>query len=177
MPAEKAKIIAEKFDFFGIQKNKLIISENKLPKSLYILETGYIRSFIADKDGKEVTTNIFSPFSYVNDVLAFFKQQPATENYQTLTACKLWKMSYEEVQKNFHGIPEFREFGRMMLITNYSILKDRMLGMIKDTAEERYLKLIKQNPEIFENVSLKIIASFLGITDSSLSRIRKKKLK
>jgi hypothetical protein len=82
-------------------------------------------------------------------------------------------MSYEDVQANFHGIPEFREFGRMMLITNYANLKSRMLGMIKDTAENRYLKLMTNQPEIFQNVPLKIIASYLGITDTSLSRIRK----
>ncbi len=177
MPSEKVNIISEKFEYLEITKNKLIISENKLPKNLFILEKGFIRSYISDKEKKEVTTNIFSPITYVNDVIAFFKQQAANENFQTLTSCKLWKMSFEEVQKNFHSIPEFRELGRMMLINNYSNLKERMLGMIKDSAEERYLKLIKQNPEIFENVSLKIIASFLGITDSSLSRIRKKKLK
>jgi hypothetical protein len=82
-------------------------------------------------------------------------------------------MSYEKVQQCFHNYPEFREFGRMMLVTNYSILHDRMLGMIKDTAENRYLKLMKHYPDIFQNVPLKIIASYLGITDTSLSRIRK----
>jgi CRP-like cAMP-binding protein len=77
------------------------------------------------------------------------------------------------VQSNFHNIPEFREFGRMMLVTNYSILNDRMIGMIKDTAETRYLNLLKQHVDIYQHVPLKIIASYLGITDSSLSRIRK----
>ena len=174
MPSDKASILAEKFEFCTVSKNKFLITENNFVKNLYILESGYVRSYILDKNEKEVTTNLFSPFCYINDVLAFFKKQKATESYQTLTDTKLWKMSYEDVQSNFHSIPEFREFGRMLLVTNYSILKDRMLGMVKDTAEERYQKLIKQNPEIFENVSLKIIASYLGITDSSLSRIRKK---
>lgn len=82
-------------------------------------------------------------------------------------------MSYENVQTNFHTVPEFRELGRMMLIMNYSNLKIRMLGMIKDTAENRYLKLMKDHPDIFQNVPLKMIASYLGITDTSLSRIRK----
>ena len=81
------------------------------------------------------------------------------------------------MQANFHGIPEFREFGRMMLITNYANLKERMLGMIKDTTETRYLKLMQTHPDIFQNVPLKIIASYLGITDSSLSRIREETTK
>lgn len=173
MPSEKAKILADKFECMELQKNELILTENKLTKHTYILESGFVRSFTMDNQGNEVTTHIYSPFCFINDVMAFFKQQPASESFQTLTPCKLWKMSYEDAQSNFHGIPEFREFGRMMLITNYSNLKERMLGMIKDTAENRYLKLMQQHPDIFQNVPLKIIASYLGITDTSLSRIRK----
>ena len=173
IPAEKAQLLAEKFERIELPKNELLLIENKLSKDTYILESGFIRSFTLDSNGSEVTTNIYSPFCFVNDVMAFFKQQPASENFQTLTPCTLWKMSYEDVQANFHGIPEFREFGRMMLITNYAALKARMLGMIKDTAETRYLKLMQQHPDIFQNVPLKMIASYLGITDTSLSRIRK----
>ena len=173
MPEEKAKILSDKFELFELPKNEILITENHISKNTYILESGFIRSFTLDSTGNEVTTNIYSPFCFINDVMAFFKQQPASENFQTMTDCKLWMMSYEDVQANFHGIPEFREFGRMMLITNYTVLKTRMLGMIKDTAENRYLKLMSQHPDIFQNVSLKIIASYLGITDTSLSRIRK----
>ena len=82
-------------------------------------------------------------------------------------------MTYENVQNCFHSYPEFREFGRMMLVTNYSNLHERMLGMIKDTAEVRYLNLITKHPNLFQYIPLKIIASYLGITDTSLSRIRK----
>ncbi|MGL4631802.1 MAG: Crp/Fnr family transcriptional regulator [Leadbetterella sp.] len=173
MPLEKAGILADKFEPLELAKNELILAENKISDFTYILESGIVRSYTLDTDGNEVTTNLYSPFCFVNDVLAFFKRQPATESFQTLTPCTLWRMSFEEVQANFHGIPEFREFGRMMLITNYSTLKERMLGMIKDTAEERYLKLMEKHPQIFHNVPLKIIASYLGITDTSLSRIRK----
>jgi hypothetical protein len=60
-----------------------------------------------------------------------------------------------------------------MLVTNYAILHERMLGMIKNTAEQRYSKLLEKHPAIFQNVPLKIIASYLGVTDTSLSRIRK----
>lgn len=173
MSGEKAQVLANKFEWVEVEKNEHLFVEGKISKATFVLEAGFIRSFTLDSKGNEVTTNIYSPFCFVNDVLSFFKQQPCTENFQTLTPCILWKMGYEDVQANFHSMPEFRELGRMMLITNYSNLKVRMLGMIKDTAEQRYLKLIEQHPAIFQNVPLKIIASYLGITDTSLSRIRK----
>lgn len=173
MSVEKSKILAEKFELIILPKNELLILEGKPTNNTYILDYGFIRSFTNDSQGNDVTTNIFSPYCFVNDVLAFFKKKPASENFQTITECTVWKMSYEDVQTNFHSIPEFREFGRMMLINNLSILKKRMLGMIQDTAEERYLKLMKQHPEILQHIPLKMIATYLGITDSSLSRIRK----
>ena len=153
MSIEKAKLLTAKFELVEIKSNVAILAENKTPKATYILESGLVRSYTVDSNGNEITTNIFSPFCFVNDFLSFFKQKPSSEN--------------------FHTIPEFREFGRMMLILNYSNLKDRMLGMIKDSAEKRYLKLMKKQPEIIKSVPLKIVASYLGITDTSLSRIRK----
>ncbi len=173
MPNEKAQAVVEKFELFELPKHQLLITENKQAKDTFILESGFVRSFTHDNLGNEVTTNLFSPVCFVNDFLAFFKQQPSSENFETLTPCVFWKMSYQHVQESFHNIPEFREFGRMMLVTNYSILQNRMLGMIKDTAETRYLKLMKQHPAVFQHVPLKIIASYLGVTDTSLSRIRK----
>jgi len=68
---------------------------------------------------------------------------------------------------------DFRDFGRSILVKGFSSLKIRMLSMITETAEQRYDTLLKTNPEIFQQAALKYIASFLGITDTSLSRIRK----
>jgi len=77
----------------------------------------------------------------------------------------------------FHSIPEFRDFGRSILVKGFASLKIRMLSMITETAEERYASLLHSNPEIFQYAPLKQIASYLGITDTSLSRIRKEILK
>jgi CRP-like cAMP-binding protein len=173
MSVEKSKLFIAQFEPLEIQKNEILLKENRVSKDTFFLESGFIRSYTFNANAEEVTTNIFSAPCFVNDFLSFFTKQPTKENIQTLTPCKLWKMSFEAVQTNFHTHPEFREFGRIMLVTNYSILHERMLGMIKDTAENRYLALMKQHPDIFQNVSLKIIASYLGIKDTSLSRIRK----
>jgi CRP-like cAMP-binding protein len=170
---EKAEGIANDFEYFSFPKNEFLLKENKINKQTYFLEAGYIRSYVLDKDGEEVTTNIYSAPCFVNDFISFFKQQPVKENFQTITECTGWTMTFENVEKEFHRSPEFREFGRLLVLYSYELLKERMLDMIKDTAEDRYLKLLSKHPNIFQNVSLKIIASYLGITDTSLSRIRK----
>jgi CRP-like cAMP-binding protein len=171
--SEKASHLTRNFEKFETEKNYFLLKESNVSRETYFLESGFVRAFTVDRDGNEVTTNIFSAPVFVNDFLSFFKRQPTRENFQTITKCTFWKMSFDEVQRNFHEVPEFREFGRMMLVTNYSNLNDRMISMIKDTAEARYLRLLNQHIDIFQNVPLKIIASYLGITDTSLSRIRK----
>ena len=71
------------------------------------------------------------------------------------------------------NIEAFREVGRTKLISNYFELKTHSVSIISDPAKDRYLNLIKQKPDIVQNVPLKQIATYLGITDTSLSRIRK----
>ena len=80
---------------------------------------------------------------------------------------------WEQLNMLFHSLPEFREFGRSILVKGFTALKNRMLSMITETAEERYAHLLQNKPEIFQHAPLKTIASYLGITDTSLSRIRK----
>ncbi|WP_445711684.1 Crp/Fnr family transcriptional regulator [Flavobacterium sp.] len=175
-PIEDAIVcqITKKFESFSLKKSELLLAENRINNKTYFLETGYVRSYTFDSKGNEITTNLFTAPCFVNDFLSFFKEQPTKENYETLTDCSFWQTDLETVQENFHSIPEFREFSRMLFVINYYKLHDRVLEMAKNTAEERYLNLLKNQPAIFQNVSLKIIASFLGITDTSLSRIRKK---
>jgi CRP-like cAMP-binding protein len=173
LSAEKATHLSNSFKKLETGKNHFLLKENNVSKETYFLESGFVRAFTIDVDGNEVTTNIFSAPSFVNDFASFFKQLPTRENFQTVTECAFWKMSFEDVQHNFHEVPEFREFGRMIMVTNYSQLNNRMISMIKDTAETRYLNLLNQHLDIFQNVPLKIIASYLGIADTSLSRIRK----
>jgi CRP-like cAMP-binding protein len=173
MPLEKAALIAAQFERKTVSKHEYLLREGKVCNESYFLESGYAHAFAFDPDGNDVTFNIFAPTAFVNDVSSFFKREPTRENIQTLTDCALWAIPYERLQASFHAMPEFREFGRMMLIMSNSHLKDRMITMIRDTAETRYTALLQSKPDIFQHVPLKIIASYLGITDTSLSRIRR----
>ncbi|PHR73617.1 MAG: cyclic nucleotide-binding protein [Lutibacter sp.] len=174
-PIQKETVmkITETFCDFTLDKNTTLLDKNTISTKTYFLEKGYVRSYILNEDNEIVTTNIYSAPCFVNDFLSFFKKQPTKEIYQTITDCSFWETSLENVQTNFHNISEFREFSRLLFVINYSKLNDRLIEMKSQKAETRYLNLLKQQPNIFQNVSLKIIASYLGITDSTLSRIRK----
>jgi CRP-like cAMP-binding protein len=173
MPDDKAQRLTDRFEYFSFSKNEFLLKENKVNKHSYFLQKGYVRSYVLDNDNREVTTNIYSAPCFVNDFVSFFRQQPVKENFQTLAKCEGWTITLENIEIEFHQSAEFREFGRLLVLYSYELLKERMLEMAKDTAENRYLKLLSKHPDIFQNVPLKIIASYLGIADTSLSRIRK----
>jgi CRP-like cAMP-binding protein len=173
MPTDKAVQIAETFKVKYIPKNTFLIDEGKVCNTSHFIEEGYARMYTFDTQGKDITTMLFSNLMFANDFYSFFKRVPASESLITISECKTWYLSFEDLQKNFHSIPEFREFGRMMLINNCAALKQRMLSMIQQTGEQRYTHLMETHPEIFQHVPLKNIASYLGVTDTSLSRIRR----
>ena len=173
MPLQDATAIAAYFTEKEFSKNDLLLKEGKICNSYYFLEQGFARAYTFDLEGNDVTTNFCSNQQIVCELNSFFKQVPSKENIQALTDCATWYISFTDLQTVFHTMPQFREFGRAVLINAYGELKTRMLATLHETAEERYSKLIASQPDIFQHAPLKNIASYLGITDTSLSRIRK----
>jgi CRP-like cAMP-binding protein len=172
-----AKLIADNFEHKIIPKNTLTLQEGKINSDYIFLEDGFMRSYVLDTDGNEVTTNIFKPKQMVFDVGSYFQRRPSNENIETIKVCSIWIGKYDSFQKLFHSLPEFREFGRAILVKGFISFKERTIAMITQKAEQRYEKLLTESPEIFQHVPLKYIASYLGITDTSLSRLRKEFLK
>ena len=84
-----------------------------------------------------------------------------------------WEISFESFQELFNDVLNYREQQRGLLVGSYFALKQHSISLIADQAKDRYLRLLKEKPHIIQNVSLKHIATFLGVTDTSLSRIRK----
>lgn len=173
MSGDTAEQIVLRFQPIRFEKNDYVLKERRTCDANYFIHRGIMRSYSIDLEGNEVTTAFYSENSFVSDLLSFFNRTPSKENIQAVTPCDAWYMSYDDMQECFHAMPEFREFGRLKLVNSYSALKERMLSMLQETAEQRYNALIDSHPEIFQHVPLKHIASYLGITDTSLSRIRK----
>lgn len=172
-----APAIAEHFDQAELAKNDFFLKDGQLSDQYLFLESGFIRSYTLDTEGNEVTTNLYGNNQVVFEVYSFFNRTRSRENFQCITDCSGYIIHFETLNKLFHTIPEFREFGRAILVKGYSALKHRTLSLINETAEQRYQNLVNSSPEIFQNVPLKYIASYLGITDSSLSRIRRESAK
>jgi CRP-like cAMP-binding protein len=168
-----AEDIAAVFEERAFQRNEFLLTEGKTCDEYFFIAKGFMRAFAHDTEGNDVTTNFYTGNQVVFEVSSFFNRTRSKENIQALQDCIGWSITYQQLNDLFHSLPEFREFGRSILVKGFSALKTRMLSHITETAEQRYDALLKTNPEIFQQAPLKHIASYLGITDTSLSRIRK----
>ncbi|MCE4564363.1 Crp/Fnr family transcriptional regulator [Maribellus sp. CM-23] len=154
-------------------KNDVVIRSGERCNEYYLVEKGLFRSFVFNYSGDEITTDFFIDGDVLIDVSSLFQRIPAMENIQALSDGVLWKIEYPTFQELFHKIEGFREWGRAWMASQLMSSKQRSIGMITLTATERYLNLLREKPQIIKQVPLKHIATYLGITDTSLSRIRK----
>lgn len=154
-------------------KGDFLIKESQIANEYCILESGLIRSFVHDFDNKDITTNFFTTNDIVIEVSSLFQRIPSQENIQALTDCVCWKIDFEDFQKLFHTLEGFSEWGRAWMSQSLFEFKRRSVSMITSSATDRYNELLKNNPDVLKYAPLKHVATYLGITDTSLSRIRK----
>lgn len=156
-----------------INKGDRFLTQGSVLNKYYCLKSGLARAYVIDYTGEEITTNFFGTDEIVIDVVSLFQRTPAKENLQALTDCICWKIGYEAFQDLFRTIEPFPEWGRSWMADNLFECKRRSISIITDSATDRYLALQKQYPEILQQAPLKHVATYLGITDTSLSRIRR----
>ncbi len=170
--AAQAAEIARTFSPLLLRKNDVLLPAGRVSDAYLFLDQGLLRAFVHDAEGNEVTTRFYVSGHVALDASSFFNRTPAQQQIHALTKCQGWALSYQQLNALFHARPEFREFGRSVLVQALATLQERMLDQIRETASTRYEKLLTTNPEVFHHAPLKYIASYLGVTDSSLSRIR-----
>ena len=170
---EDLKLIFEKHQKLTFKKGEFFLKENEVSNEYFILESGVARSFVFDIDNNDITINFFTESDIVIEASSIFQRIPSMENIQAETDCVVWKIDFENFQEMFLTIPALAEWGRAWMSYQLFYLKQKSVEVITKSATERYLALIKGKPEVLKFAPLKNIASYLGITDTSLSRIRK----
>ena len=169
---EDHQLIMAQFKKQELAKNEYFIKEGQVANFYYFLENGFARTYAVDTEGNDITTHFMTKGDIVIDWQSYFIKIPAQEYIQALSDCVAYRINFENFMKLF-SIEAFREIGRTRLVSGYFEHKNHSLSLITKQAKQRYLHLLKTKPEIVQNVALKQIATYLGVTDTSLSRIRK----
>lgn len=156
-----------------LKKGDFFLKENITSNSYMILQNGLMRSYVLDTNNNDITIEFFTENEAVIDASSLFQRIPSKENIQAITDCVAFEILFDDFQKLFHSIEGMREWGRMWFTFQLFQSRNQKIEMVTETAKERYLKLLKDKPQIIKQAPLKQIATYLGITDTSLSRIRK----
>jgi CRP-like cAMP-binding protein len=154
-----------------VPKETLLLEEGKVCRYLYFLETGLLRFFIL-KEGNEITkyfTDI--PYCFTSQK-SFTAQKPARESIETLEDSVIWQMSFDDAHRLL-TLPSWSQFIRKLIQEVQSLTEEILEEIQTETAENRYKKMLLEEPELVQRIPLKHLASYLGIAPQSLSRIRK----
>lgn len=154
-----------------LARGEWLLTEGKVCRHLYFLESGCLRGYYT-VDGREITHWFGFENDFVTSFHSFTTQEPSVENIQLLDGCVLWAITKEKLTALFNSFPEIERLVRIAYEKYYIRLEERFVNAQFKTAAERYNELLELRPHIIERVPLGYIASYLGISAETLSRIR-----
>ncbi len=156
-----------------LQKSGFFTKSEKVCNRLSIIKSGILRIY-ALSDGKEITQWISTENFFITEVMGFFFDQPNRWTIQALTETELLTITKTDYRKLCKEFPKWNEIEKRFLVKCFAMIEDRVFSHLSMTAEERYDLYFEQNKNLFNQVPLQYIASVLGMTPETFSRIRKR---
>ncbi|MBP7809884.1 MAG: Crp/Fnr family transcriptional regulator [Bacteroidia bacterium] len=158
----------------SIPKNTILIKNGERCRNLYFIKKGLLRGFYYDEQ-KEITHWFAKEKEFATSFYSFITNEPSPESIETLEDCELLKIAHTDLENLYKSFPETERIGRIITETYYIDLEERFLNIQFKSAKERYQNLITKNPSLIQRASLGQIATYLGITQETLSRVRSEK--
>lgn len=165
--------LSKRIKFQTKQKGDFFLKQGQIVSSLFIIETGLVRSFFI-KDDKEVNAWFGLENIILGSILPLFYKLPSFENIQFLEQSNIYYITSDDLNELYKKYHQMETIGRIMAEEYCKIMEERIMSLHTQSAEQRYQTLLREQPEVSQRVSLGHIASYLGITQETLSRIRKK---
>ena len=166
-------LIKSFFKYNSVAKGSLLIEYGKLADKALFIISGYLRYFKVIESGEELAIHLYAPNDFATSLNSFFLDKKSEETLQAITDCEFLSISKNDLEKLYAADYKWQIFGRKLMESFLIEKEERIIEQLSLTAHAKYLKLIKNQPDIVQNVSSKYIASFIGIQPESLSRIRK----
>ena len=157
----------------SFRKGKLLLKAGEVCEHIYFIKKGAVRGFI--KDGtKDITTWITAENEVVSSISSLDIREPAQENMQAIENCEMLALTYADFQDLYVKFPEFNIVARKLLQKYYQDAERRAFIARVTNAEKKYQLFLIRYGHLANRIPLKYIASFLGITLETLSRVRKR---
>jgi CRP/FNR family transcriptional regulator, anaerobic regulatory protein len=173
--ADDLVCISSFFKLSTLKKGDYLLKEGRKCDKLSFVHGGLLRMFMQTQQ-KEVTQWISAKGYFATDLSSFHFDIPARLSIQALVDTQIYSISKADYQAIGRQVKHWPEIERMFLVRCFITLEERVLSHLSMTAEERYLQFFKHQPELFNLVPSHYLASLLGMTPETFSRIRKKQL-
>jgi len=165
--------IDSKFEKISLIKGDVLLSSDTHVTNQYYVFSGCLRSFFVNSLGKNHTTQFAVKDWWISDYISFFTEEKSVMTIECLQDAQIYRLSRKDMNSLCEEIPKIETFFRNKMEKAFASFQKRILEYLSLTAKERYIKFITTYPEIEQCVKNYHIASYLGITTESLSRIRK----
>lgn len=177
-----ATISQSDWDFFTsklqrrvIPKKTIFLELNAIEQTISFIEFGVVRLYIPKEDPeKEITFGFSFKDQFISAYDSFLTQTPSAYQLQALTETTLLSITYDDLQEVYNTTQIGNLIGRLTAERLFLLKSKREQDLLNLTAEERYIKLFKERPELLQVIPLKYISSYIGVTAQALSRIRKR---
>jgi CRP-like cAMP-binding protein len=150
------------------------IHANTIQQDIGFVYKGLLRSFYIDKKGNEITVNFIRENRYATHYTAFINRSPCKYYFQCIEPTIIVNLSYTHIQNGYNQFPGIERYGRLVAEAVLQFQQKRIESFLFESAEERYLDFIKDNPDLINRVSISHLSSYLGIERQTLTRIRQK---
>jgi CRP-like cAMP-binding protein len=147
--------------------------ENTVAQKLYFITNGFVRISFTD-DGTEVTTQLVGPNNLTTSFNSFVSGTPSSENVKCISDCEVLYITKSDYNELTEQSANWSAFCKKVYEKAISLGQQRTKDLLTLSAEERYLKLLAEQPNLIQNVPIQYVASYIGVKPESLSRIRKK---
>lgn len=155
-----------------MRKRQFLLQESDVCRELTFVEKGSLYSYSVDSKGNQHVLRFAFKGWWIADLQSFFTDNPSSVNIEVLEDSELLVLDRKNHEKLLENIPAYEQYHRIILQNAYIALQRRVENALGLTAEEKYSRLIKRNPEFMNRVPLNLVASYLGISPETLSRVR-----
>lgn len=156
-----------------VRKRQLLLKEGQIAHHNIFIVKGCVRLFSVSPDGAEHTVRFAIENWWISDYESYYSEQPSKYNLEALEDCELILIPKTALELLYTAIPKFKNLTDKWETTCASISQGRIHSIISETAEQKYEWFIKNNAQIFNRVPLHMIASYLGISRETISRVRR----
>ena len=173
---EEIEAIVETMTIKQFKKGTVLLKEGEISTEAYFVLDGCVRQFYL-VDGEEKTNNFFTEEQWVISIISFSQNKASTHYLDCCIDSSLVVGTREKEESLYKRFPKLETVSRKVMEKVFAEQQEIMSSYITDTPEQRYLKLLKSRPDLFQKLPQYQIASYIGVKPESLSRIRKRLLK